>query len=49
MTNDWCFNIDRGIVNGVLFIELRKSFDTVDHKIILKKLELYGFEGRTLD
>ena len=48
MTNDWCFNIDRGMVNGVLLLDLKKAFDTVDHKILLKRLEFYGFEGITL-
>ena len=37
-TNDnWCDNIDRGPLNGVIFIDLKKAFDTIDHEIILKK------------
>ena len=36
-TNDhWCVNIDRGLLNGVIFIDLNKAFDTTDHEIILK-------------
>ena len=28
-TNDnWCLNIDRGLLNGVIFIDLKKAFDT---------------------
>lgn len=48
VTNDWCFNIDRGMVNGILFLDLKKAFDTVDRKRRLKKLEFYDFEGITL-
>ena len=31
-------NIDNGLLNGVLFIDLKKTFDTIDHGIILRKL-----------
>ena len=31
--NSWSVNIDNGLVNGVVFIDLRKAFDTMDHNI----------------
>ena len=30
-----------------VFIELKKAFDTVDHNILLHKLDFYGFQGIT--
>ena len=43
-TNNWSINIDNGLLNGVLFIDLKTAFDTimVDHEIILRKLANYG-------
>ena len=33
MTNQWSLNIDRGMVSGVIFADLKTAFDTVDHLI----------------
>ena len=41
-------NLERGKMPVSVFIDLSKAFDTIDHKILLKKLSYYGIKGTAL-
>ena len=47
-TNSWSVNIDNGFINGVIFIDLKKAFDTIDHRILLSRLASYGVDQKAL-
>ena len=47
-TNSWSVNIHNGFLNGVVFIDLKKAFDTIDHEIILRKLSYFGADQATM-
>ena len=48
-TNEWLWNIDNSLLNGVIFMDLKKAFDTMDQAILLGKLKRYGVSSQSLN
>ena len=38
------FNMEDGLVTGVVFLDLKKAFDTVNHRVLLFKLRALGVD-----
>ena len=43
ITEKWLKEIDCGKIIGLVTIDLKKALDTIDHCILLEKLEMCGF------
>ena len=48
-TDDWYNGHDTGQMTGIVLIDLKKAFDTVDHDVLSKKLIFYGVHNRELE
>ena len=40
--------MDKGCLNGVIFLDLKKAFNCVDHDVLVMKMYYYGIRGLTL-
>jgi len=40
--------MDEGKINVAVFLDLKKAFDTVDHDILIQKMQSYGIIGNEL-
>ena len=47
-TSNWYKNMDTGKYTALVLIDLKKVFDTVDHDILLKKMQKYIVSGNGL-
>ena len=48
-TNELLVNMDRGFFNIAVFFDLQKAFDTINHDILLEKLDFYCLETPALN
>ena len=50
-TNEWLLFpfFDNNLINGVIFLDLKKAFDTMDHVILPEKLSLCGVTSHSLN
>ena len=49
MCDEWYANLDKGKLNGVVFLDIRKAFDSINRNILVNKLETqFGISNNEL-
>ena len=48
LTDKVKIGFEEGLLTGMVFIDLQKAFDTIDHSILLEKMSCLGFAGKTI-
>ena len=43
LTDKILTGFDSGLLTGIILIDLKKTFDTINHNILLKRMSLTGF------
>jgi len=49
LITDTCKALDENETTLGVYLDLSKAFDTIDHSILLKKLDFYCIRGQALD
>ena len=49
VVDDWLYNITDGLHTTVCSFDTRKFFDTINHYILCKKMDKYGFHEDDID
>lgn len=45
----WMGDIDKGYLVGCVFVNFSQAYDLVDHKILLRKLKIYGLSENSME
>ena len=45
MTDTWKMNMDKGMIVGAIFVDFKKTFDSISHNILSLKLQAIGLSG----
>ena len=50
MRYEWLENMDNGQLNGLVFLDVKRAFDSIDHAILINKMdERFGIIGMDLN